>query len=144
MGNDNTGTRRSDPNKVAIKERWNHEHYTQVKVSVDKKLVAAFKATCTARDVSCASVLASAMAAYLGEDAANTPKSKHEHYDLSKRSGRRKKTQLIVSLLELIMQMEMAYADRIPGNMQGGERHEAAEESVTRIADAIDVLNEAH
>jgi hypothetical protein len=129
---------------MTAKDRWNSEHYTQIKVWADKALASAFKSACDKNGVSYASVITSMMSEYLGVPCIRHRETEHTRVNLSKRDDRRREIRRIVASLEEIMTAESGYMERIPENMQDGERHQAAEQSIDLIEEAIEALRDAY
>ncbi|MDR1604493.1 MAG: hypothetical protein LBS10_06845 [Gracilibacteraceae bacterium] len=63
--------------------------------------------------------------------------------NLASRSKRRKATMEIISRLVMIRDAESGYLSRIPENLHGSERYEAADACVQAIDDAIELLTDA-
>jgi len=110
--------------------------YKQLKVSVNPSLVSAFKTTCAASQVSMATVLTKLMADYC-----NTAVSRKPSPDYTTRRRRREAVQAIVRQLEQIKTCEEEYRDRIPENLQGSSVYERADELVSLLEEAIDLLS---
>jgi hypothetical protein len=126
------------------KTRWNASHYTQVKVSVKPEIAAAFKAKCLAGGVSMASAMSRLMAgcgdAAAGSGAGRPPMA----ITTSSRPKRRKLVDAMRRQLEQIRDAEQRYLDAIPENLQGGAAYDAAEESISLMDDAIDLLKDIY
>ena len=88
---------------------------TQVKVSVDSRIAAAFKASCLSSGVSMASVLSQYMAKYCGVSSKNGSAA-----PLSNKRQRRAAIAKVILQLLHILRSEEAYRDRIPLNLQAG------------------------
>jgi hypothetical protein len=128
-----------DPSGNA-KTRWNAAHYTQVKASIDIEIASAFKLACEVAGVSMASQISRFMAEYAG-----TPeKGKPNTGLLSTRRKRRDKIKSIISLIGQVRDAEEGYKDRIPENLQGSIRYETAEEYLSAMDDAIELLESAY
>jgi hypothetical protein len=108
--------------------------YTQVKVSIDSGIAAAFKAACMAADVSMARVVSDFCAKY--SDTA----TKDRVTDLSTRRKRRAEVRSIVERLEQVKAAEESYRDNIPENLQGSQVFERAEGFVSLLEDVVDLL----
>ena len=100
-----------------VKDRWNAEHYTQIKVSVKPETAAAFKAACAASDASMSAVLSQFMQKYSGKAA---PKGGYAP-DLSTKRQRRAAVSNIIDQLEWVLDNEELYRDNIPENLQASE-----------------------
>jgi hypothetical protein len=131
------------PSREAV-GKWNAEHYSQIKVSVEKELASAFREACANEKASAASVVKAFMREYLGRerpDAAPVPRGEPR---ASTRGERRKEVRAAVSKLTRVRDEEEAYMGNIPDNMQGGARFEAAAQTVAMLDDALDALQEAY
>lgn len=124
------------------REKWNAEHYTQINISVDKRLAAEFKSACAARGVSIAGAVKSFMAAYSscgGKQPCSQPKAKKPS-----RGMRRKEVGAIVKALTDILAEEERYYENIPENLASSDRAEAASDSISMLSEAIDTLSDAY
>ena len=118
------------------------QQYVQVKVSVKPETAAAFKAACAASDVSMASVLSQFMESYSG---AVMEKSKGGYApDLSDRRKRRIATRHLIKQLLRLRDNEECYFENIPENFHGSEGYDRAEQCITLITEAIELLEEAY
>jgi DNA-binding transcriptional regulator GbsR (MarR family) len=134
----------------AYKQRWEAEHYKQVKVSVRRELAAAFKASCEAAGVSAAGEISAFMAERCGQTreigtrvAARCKRSTLYESDadaLSSKRKRRAALKKILSRLETIKDAHNAALDNTPENLRGSEAYENAEESLSLIEEAIDTV----
>ena len=122
------------------KQRWNADHYKQVKFSVAPHVATAFKAACEAANVSMASELSAFMSRYIGDSTSTDGYSP----DLSSRRKRRAALAFIILQLGRIRDNEEWYRDRIPDNLQGGTAFDNAEQCISSICDAIDLLESAY
>lgn len=123
------------------KQVWNDAHYTQVKISVDQQIAAAFKKACIDDDISMAKVISQFMSNY---SQGNVKKSKTApHMDFSTRNLRRNMVNQYIQGLERIKTAEENYMDNIPTNLQSSSAYENAEQTVSLLNDAIDILAEA-
>jgi hypothetical protein len=122
------------------KQRWNSAHYTQLKVSVNPELAAAFKKACAEAEVSMASVLSEFMAAY--SQSAQAPKPAADIY--ATRRLRRKAVNAIIAQLEELTLAEERCRDNIPENLQGSKRYDDAEQSISSAYGAIELLREIY
>jgi hypothetical protein len=122
------------------KKRWNVKHYTQVKVSVDPETASAFKKACAASNVSMARELTRFMAGY-----GNTETKQHKAPpDYSTRRRRRAAVSSLMKQLELIMDAEERYRDNIPENLQGSVVFERADECVSLLEEAIELMGSVY
>jgi len=115
------------------KSRWNCNHYTQIKVSVQPEIAAKFKAKCQTKDVSMASEISRFMS---GENKKAEP--------CSTRQRRRKALVSVITQLEEIFYAEKQYLDNIPINLQNAPAYEAAEQAATAMEEALGLLYQAY
>jgi len=123
----------------ASKQRWNKEHYVQVKVSVRPALAEAFKEKCKSGDVSMASEIARFMCEQCGK-----PSTPGDSFKVSTRQQRRKALSALIEQLEKIMDAESQYMENIPENLRNSVRYDAASQSTQVLQAAIDGLNEVY
>jgi hypothetical protein len=121
------------------KKRWNASHYTQIKVSVDPDAAAAFKTACAATGISMAAVLTEFMMKY-----SDVAKKRKPAPDYSTRRIRRAAVSSIVRQTEQIMAAEERYRDNIPENLQGSVVFEKADECVSLLEEAIELLGSVY
>jgi hypothetical protein len=112
----------------------------QVKIYADRELAETFKALCAKGGTSVTAELSGYMRrrTHLKEPASVTG----NHTD--RRWQRKAAANRIVSLLVKIRDAEESYLDSIPENLCGGPMAEAAGETVDRLNEAIDALEEAY
>jgi hypothetical protein len=113
---------------------------SQVKVTVKTETSAAFKAACAANGVSMASAMANFMESYGG---LNAPKNGYSP-NLSTKRQRRAAARKILTELARIRENEETYIGNIPANLQSSEAHEAAENCVALVEEAIEALEAAY
>jgi len=111
------------------KQRWNADHYKQVKVSVKPDIATAFKAACVAANVSVASEISTFMNQYVGDSKSKAGYSP----DLSSRRKRRAALGSIILQLRRIRDNEERYMDRIPVSLQAGAAFENAEACISLV-----------
>ena len=123
------------------KTKWNANNYVQVKVHVDPDVAAAFKSACQKADISMASVLSQFMAQYTRafKDASPTVTD-----DLSTRKKRRKFVDALSKMFERVRDAEECYMFNIPENLQGSSRYDAAEQSVSKMDEVIDLIGDIY
>jgi phenylalanyl-tRNA synthetase alpha subunit len=121
------------------KQRWNNAHYTQIKISVQPEIAAAFKAKCLADGVSMAGEISRFMSGQVG---GSQPK-KPDADSYATRQKRRKTLRNLTERLEAIRNAEQAYLENIPVNLQGAQMYEAAEHTVSVLEEAISLLSDA-
>jgi len=115
------------------KQSWNKAHYTQVKVSVQPEIAAAFKKKCQTKGVSMASEIARFMSGEIKK--ADT---------CSTRGRRRKALIYVIAQLEEICDAETQYWHNIPINLQNGESYESAEQAANAMEEALGLLYDAY
>jgi hypothetical protein len=114
-----------------------NRQYKQVKVSVDSAIASAFKEACGLINTSMAAELSKFMA-----DFSKTTAAKKKPTDYSTRRQRRTAIQAIIKQLEQIRDGEERYRDNIPENLQGSIVYDKAEELVSLLDEAIDLMVE--
>ena len=124
---------------TAVKQRFNASHYTQVKVSVPKEVAAAFKARCFKMGVSMASEIIRFMSGR--PNTARPEKNSAGAY--TTRQLRRKALNNVIAMIQAIMDAEQNYMDNIPENLQNSTLHDAAEQTVSALDEAMGILCEA-
>ena len=110
--------------------------YTQVKVSTDPQTASAFKKACTTANVSMAAELTRFMAEY----SKGLVKRKAAP-DYSTRRRRRTAINTIIKQLEEIKACEETSMGNIPENLQSSSVYDIAEEAVSSLDEAIDILS---
>jgi len=115
------------------KQRWNCNHYTQIKVSVQPEIATHFKVKCQTKGVSMASEISRFMR---GEN--KKPDT------CSTRQRRRKALASAIAQLEEIREAEKQYWDNIPINLQNAPAYEAAEQAVSALEEALELLYHAY
>ena len=123
-----------------VKKRWNDAHYTQIKVSVVPEVAASFKTRCQSLGVSMASEISRFMSG--GTQAGHSSVPSIALY--ATRQKRRKALKSLTGQLEAILSAEQQYVDNIPANLQNSRLYDAAEQTVTALEDALNILSEAY
>ena len=118
------------------KKRWNSSHYAQVKAFADPKVAAAFKAACAGAGASMSSVLSQFMAEY-----GNIVTKAKPRPDYSTRRKRRAAVRDIAGQIERIKAAEEESQGNIPDNLSGSLNYEMADEIISQLGDALDILN---
>ena len=114
------------------KQRWAARH-TQIKITVRPEIADEFKSRCLAEGVSITDKLKSYMA----------PAAKLPSGPYSSRQKRRKAVALLIRECEAIMAAEQMYIDRMPENLENSPMHEAAEQAVDALGEALEYLRDA-
>jgi len=112
------------------------EGYIQVKVAVLPETATVFKARCAAAGVSMRSELIGFMIGGTPPKPATRP--------LTTRRNRREVVKSIVKQLEKIIAAEADYAAAIPENLKNSVVYDTAEETVSALEAALEILNEAY
>jgi hypothetical protein len=112
-------------------------NHTQIKVSVDPEIAAAFKKACAESKVSMAAVLSHFMADY-----ASISTKRPAVPDYSTRRRRRSAIQAILKQLKQMQTWEESVRDNMPENLGNSAAYEAAEEAVSSLEEAIEALAE--
>jgi len=123
------------------KTKWNAEHYTQIKVSVDPVIAAAFKTACEKAGRSMAGVLSQLMAEYSTAAKESRPAAVDT---VSTRRKRRNSVNSLILQMEQIRDAEVNYQSNIPDNLRGSSRFEAAEQSISVLDEVIELLGEIY
>jgi hypothetical protein len=118
------------------KQRWSAERRRQVKVAASPETAAALKAACAAGGQSVNGAIMRYMEAAARDGLGRRPPSLR----VAARPQRRAAAEAVLEMLRGIRDAEEGYLGRIPENLQGGERHEAAGQSVDAINEAIERL----
>jgi len=113
-----------------------HSKYVQIKVSVDPDLASAFKAACVALNVS----MVGAISKYMSEFSKAAFQRKPLP-DYSTKRQRRAAVKKVIRQLEQIKAAEEAYMCNIPENLQGSVVYENAEQFVSSVEEAIEILD---
>ena len=116
------------------------KRYTQIKVSIPFETAATFKEACAASDITMTCAISQFMDKFNG--AANvkgdyTP-------DLSTRRQRRTAVNSLIRQLERVKINEEQYLDNIPENFQSSTAYENAEQCVSVLLEAIELLESAY
>ena len=126
----------SKPNAATqAKKRWNEKNYTQVKAHINPDVAASFKSACAASGASMASVLSRLMAEY-----GKAAKKHSQEQEYTTRGKRRAAVRFFEQQLEKIVAAEEQCRDNTPENMQGSIVYEKADEYVSQLEEAIELL----
>ena len=128
------------------KQHWNSAHYTQVKVSVKSEIAAAFKADCLAQGVSMAGEITRFMVEKIdsGVDCHRQSSKSSHPVAVSSRPQRRKAAKYILELLESMIDSETQYIENIPQNLRNSSNYEAAQQSLSDLEEAAELLRNAY
>ena len=117
------------------KQRWNSEHYTQVKVSIDPEVASAFKEACASSGVSMASKLSQYMSEY-----SNIAKKTGRSPEYATKRQRRAAYKLIAQQLKRLKAAEEHSRDCIPESFHGTEIYENADQCVSSLEDILELM----
>ena len=109
--------------------------YTQLKVFLKPEIAEAFRRKCTSGGASMASVITDLVTV------GGPVRLKGLVINVDTRQQRRKAIGKIIAEIEAIMTAELQYSESIPENLRGSIRYEAAEEAVSALEEAIDILS---
>ena len=118
------------------KQQWNDRNYVQMKISIAPGIAAAFKAKCAASGVSVTSELTRLM----GGKSANRRIQKPNADMYRTRRLRRSSLEVLIEHIEAMRDAEQYYLDAMPDNLGTSPMHDAAEEIVSALDDALDSL----
>jgi len=110
---------------------------TQIKVTVEPAIAAAFKSCCIDNGVSMASILSDYMRKYSGMTQSNTSSG-----SLSTRRQRRTEIAKVIQRLKKVLESEQKYISRIPENLQCSVVYETAEQWANILEETIELLSE--
>ena len=115
----------------------NSHKLTQVKVSVDPGIAAAFKAACAASNVSMAAEISRFMAGY----SKGSVKPQHRAApNYSERRYRRATLLSFIREMKIMKACEESVLENTPENLQCSIGYETTEEAISSLEEAIDVL----
>jgi len=115
-------------------------NHKQVKVSVKTDTAMAFKKACESQGISMAFAISQFMERFCGAAASKPGYSP----DLSTRRQRRAAVASIISQLERVRDNEERYLENIPVNLQGGTAFDNAEQCISSLEEALDLLASAY
>jgi hypothetical protein len=108
----------------------------QVKVTVDADLAYEFSKACAKIDISIVGAISKFMS-----DFANITTKKKPLPDYSTKRQRRAAIKKMVTELEQIMDGEITYLENIPENLTGSVFYDNAEQFISSVEDAIEILS---
>ena len=123
----------------SAKQRWNSDHYIQIKVHAKPEIASAFKAACIEAGTSMASELSAFM-----EKFANPQRNVVSPVKVKTLGDRRKAMCIVIRLLNEIHDAEATYIENTPENLQCSSRYEMAEERLEMLSDALDAVNDIY
>jgi hypothetical protein len=112
----------------------------QVKIYAEPELAEAFKALCKKSGTS----VTTESTAYMRKRTQLKGPATMTGNRVDKRWQRKATVRGIIRLLENVRAAEEAYRDNILKNLSGGPLAEAADETVTRLTEAVDTLSDAY
>jgi len=120
------------------KARWNTANYTQIKAYVNPDIASSFKAACAAANVSMNSALTRFMVDFSGARARDKPVKEVDFVSTNKKR-REKHGQLLRDLI-LLRDAQDRANENVHENFRGLESFETAEDRVTKMSEAIEIL----
>jgi len=122
------------------KSQWNARNYKQIKVSVKPNTASAFKAACSKANMSMTGILSEFMDEY-----SNTITAKKGYApDLSTRRQRRAAIKNLLHQLKRVRDGEERYRNSIPENLQSSPACDTADQCISLLDEAIDLLEAAY
>jgi len=123
----------------AAKQRWNQEHYVQVKAYIKPEIAAAFKSVCAGSGSSMASELCAFM-----EEFARPPQDTAMHTKVKTLGDRRKTMRAVMGLLAEMRGAEESYVGGAPENLRNSARYAAARERIANLEEAVGALGDIY
>lgn len=124
------------------KAKWNTANYIQIKVSAYPEIADAFKAACKSAGVSMASELSRFMAEYsaapISKKAAVASKSTFT------KKKRRNTVRMVIRQLEQVRDAEEQAMDNTPDSFRESDNFAASEESLSKLEEAIGILEDIY
>ena len=114
------------------------EGYRQIKLSLGPETEAAFRMKCKAEGISMAQAISDLVS---GQAAKN---AKAVGTGTETRQKRRKALKRLVAMIGEVMDAEQRYIDNFPENLKGSTPYETAEETVSVLCEAMDLLAGAY
>jgi hypothetical protein len=121
-------------NAYTAKQRWAARH-TQIKITVRPEIAEKFKARCLAEGITITDKLKGYMV--------NAPNAELPVDPYGTRQKRRKAVAGLIRECEAIIDAEQQYIDRMPENLESSPMHEAAEQTVDILSEAVELLSNA-
>ncbi|MCL2336045.1 MAG: hypothetical protein FWC60_01355 [Firmicutes bacterium] len=115
------------------KQQWNAKNYVQLKISIAPDIAAAFKAKCAASGVSVTSELTRLMGGKSTSNRIQKPAADMYRTRRLRRNG----LEVLMAHLESIRDAEQDYLNAMPANLDTSPMHEAAEQAVSALDDAL-------
>ena len=125
------------------KQRWNREHYALLKAYVSHETAVAFKPICREDGVSVSGRIGELIIGHLA-DGRKQKERNSVYYAVKTRAMRRKAVTAAVGIIEAVLDAETDYMDNIPPNLQNSQPHDAAEQAVEALEEALGILCEAY
>jgi len=115
-------------------------HYKQVKIYLPPELAASFKSLCREENES----VTSALSRFMAERCAAAIKKKTDPEPFSTRAKRRNSVKRIASQLNEIRDAEEQAQENFPKNLRGSSIFESYGEILSRLDEAIEMLDEVY
>ncbi|MCL1981633.1 MAG: hypothetical protein FWG53_00895 [Clostridiales bacterium] len=125
------------------KQRWNREHYALLKAYVSHETAAAFKSRCREDGVSVSGRIGELIIRHLA-DGLKPKEGNSISYAVNTRAMRRKAVAAAVGIIEMVLDAGTDYMDNIPINLQNSQPHDAAEQTMEALVEALGILCEAY
>ena len=125
------------------KQRWNKEHYTLVKAYVKPEMAAAFMERCKEDGASMSGKVVDLITGYLANGRVKKDVNSVS-YAVNTRGMRRKAVASAIGMIEAALEAETEYMENIPENLQGSQVHDAAEQTVEALDEALGFLRDAY
>ena len=126
------------------KQQWNAAHYSQIKVSVDKNVAAAFKKACFVSNVSMAKALTAFMFSFSHPDVKTKNLfSRNDIVSLATKKQRRTMANFHINGLQQIKAAQESARDNIPLNLQNSAVFDIADNTIDLLDQAIDLISDA-
>ena len=122
------------------KQKWNERHYIPVKALVKPEIAIAFKTACADAGTSMASELSNFMEMY-----ANPPQENTKATANVKTLGNRRKAMALIHALMIEMRnAEEELMNNTPENLRSSSRYEDADERMSRLDEALDIIDDIY
>ena len=136
----------------AAKQRWNADHYTQVKVSIAHDTASAFKAACAKRGISMAGAIGAFMSDFANLStesptrclAVAPARQSTAAVRVASLKDRRKVMASVRSLIAQLISGENNCIQNVPENLQTSENYEIAQERLALLEEVFDSIRDIY
>ena len=130
----------------AVKQKWNSNHYKQVKFSTKPETAAAFKAACAAEGSTMAGTLSEFILKYAGQTAGQSQSGRQSQPEVSVKTlkDRRKAAGFVHNIVTALLKAEENFIENAPKNLASSTRYEMAEERVSKLQELLDAIDEVY